>query len=87
MILMKGQCCKGQVLQVDGRIKRKSDNIRLPREFMIFDVKDCYFWYVIKGNLSEDAFWNLDISFINGILANENAYEQWLSYQIERRSG
>lgn len=45
------------------------------------DVKDYYFMYVMKAGINEDVFWNADISFIRGLLANINAYDKWLSYR------
>ena len=39
---------------------------------------------MIKGPIPEVTFWNKDISFVRGLLFNDIAYEEWLSYQIEK---
>jgi hypothetical protein len=39
--------------------------------------------------ISEDLFWNIDISSLEGIVANKVAYDNYISYvkqrEIERR--
>ena len=57
----------------------------MPKDMTLEDVKDHYFWYVIQAGISENLFWNGDISFINGVLSDKSAYDKWLSYQTERR--
>lgn len=39
----------------------------------------------MKAGIPADIFWNESIAFVEGILMDMEAYDQWLSYQIERR--
>lgn len=61
------------------------NEIKLPRDFQLFDIKDWYYWCVCNFGISEKLFWNADISFLQGVVADKQAYDQWLSYQIKRR--
>lgn len=62
-----------------------NNEIKLPEGFKLHDVKDHYYWYVMKAGISDNVFWNESIAFVNGVLMDMNTYDQWLSYQIERR--
>lgn len=48
------------------------------------DVKDSYYWYVIKGPVPDKVFWNMDICFVKGLIIDDIAYEQWLAYQMKK---
>lgn len=61
---------------------KDKNEISLPKEFKLNDTKDRYYWYVVKGPICEELFWNADVAFINGILINDTAYENWKDWQI-----
>lgn len=61
------------------------NEIGLPNEFALHDVKDHYYWYVMKAGIPKEIFWDESIAFVEGILMDMEAYDQWLSYQIEKR--
>lgn len=48
------------------------------------DVEDAYSYYVLILGISEDVFWNADISFIESVVANKAAYDSWLNYELEK---
>ncbi len=39
---------------------------------------------MVKGVIPENVFWTEDISFVKGLVMNDIAYEEWLSYMIEK---
>ena len=44
------------------------------------DVEDYYTYYVIITGMSEDLFWNVDLSFLLGVLGNKLAYDDYIDY-------
>ena len=44
------------------------------------DVEDYYTYYVIILGMTEDLFWNVDLSFLLGVLANKLAYDDYINY-------
>lgn len=48
------------------------------------DVADYYTYYVIILGVSEDLFWNVDISFLIDVLENKLAYDDYISYVREK---
>ena len=52
--------------------------------FPMEGVEDYYTYYVQILEVSEDIFWFADISFVQGIVANKNAYDGWLDYELEK---
>ena len=48
-------------------------------------IEDYYTYYVVLMGISEELFWNADISFIEFVLLNKTAYENWLTAVRERR--
>lgn len=47
------------------------------------DVEDYYTYYVIILGMSEDLFWDVDLSFLIGVLENKVAYDDYMSYMRE----
>ena len=47
------------------------------------DVEDYYTYYVLILGMSEDLFWNVDLSFLIGVLENKLAYDNYMSYMKE----
>ena len=48
------------------------------------DIADFYTYYVIILGVSEDLFWNVDISFLVDVLENKLAYDDYISYVREK---
>lgn len=68
-----------------GFLKRKPKNsVRMPK-FKLEDIEDYYTYYVVLMGISEELFWNADISFIEFVSLNKTAYENWLTAVRERR--
>ena len=44
------------------------------------DVEDYYTYYVVILGMSEDLFWNVDLSFLLGVLGNKLAYDDYINY-------
>lgn len=44
------------------------------------DVEDYYTYYVIILGMTEDLFWNVDLSFLLGVLGNKLAYDDYINY-------
>lgn len=36
--------------------------------------------------VSEDLFWHADVSFVEGVVQNKTAYDNWVSYVHEREN-
>lgn len=47
------------------------------------DIEDYYTYYVIILGVSEDLFWNVDLSFLITVLENKLAYDDYISYAKE----
>ena len=47
------------------------------------DVEDYYTYYVIILGVSEDLFWNVDLSFLISVLENKLAYDDYINYVKE----
>ena len=47
------------------------------------DVEDYYTYYVIILGVSEDLFWNVDLSFLITVLENKLAYDDYINYVKE----
>lgn len=66
----------------------RSKKIKIPK-FKLEDIEDYYTYYVLILGISEDLFWNIDISSLEGIVANKVAYDNYISYvkqrELERR--
>ena len=61
--------------------QRKNKNkIKVPK-FELEDIEDYYTYYVMILGISEDIFWNMDISFVFSVAANKAAYDSWVSYE------
>jgi hypothetical protein len=67
------------------RVRKTSSgrSIRVP-DFPLEDVEDCYTFYVLIIGISEDVFWNADISFIKSVVADKTAYESWITSEQNR---
>jgi hypothetical protein len=47
------------------------------------DIEDYYTYYVVILGVSEDLFWNADISFLISVLENKLAYDDYVNYVKE----
>lgn len=47
------------------------------------DIEDYYVYYVLILGMSENLFWNADISFLIGVLNNKIAYDDYINYLKE----
>lgn len=47
------------------------------------DIEDYYTYYVIILGVSEDLFWNVDLSFLISVLENKLAYDDYINYVKE----
>lgn len=50
-------------------------------EFKLEDLEDYYTYYVLILGISEDVFWNCDISFILSVVENKSAFDGFINYQ------
>ena len=48
------------------------------------DIEDYYSYYVTIHGISEELFWNCDISFLEKIAENDSAYHEWKNYILEK---
>ena len=44
------------------------------------DIEDYYTYYVIILGISEELFWNVDVSFLISVLDNKLAYDNYINY-------
>ena len=47
------------------------------------DIEDYYTYYVVILGVSEDLFWNVDLSFLITVLENKLAYDDYINYVKE----
>lgn len=52
---------------------------------VVEDAEDAYTYYVMILGVSEDVFWDADISFLTSINLNKNAYDGWLNAEIDHK--
>lgn len=43
----------------------------------IEDIEDAYSFYVLCLGINESVFWDDDINFVNKVIENKLAYENW----------
>lgn len=43
-------------------------------------MEDAYTYYVLLLGIPETIFWDADISFLKGVVADKSAYDGWESY-------
>ncbi len=48
------------------------------------DIEDFYTYYVQIMEIPEDIFWNAEIPFLDRIVANKTAYDEWLSDAMDK---
>ena len=53
-------------------------------KFKLEDIEDYYTYYVVLIGISEDLFWNSDISSVGMVADNKTAYENWLAAVREK---
>lgn len=53
-------------------------------KFKLEDIEDYYTYYVVLIGISEDLFWNSDISSVAMVADNKTAYESWLAAVREK---
>ena len=51
---------------------------------MLEDVADYYTYMVLILGISENLFWEADISFVLSVLENKTAYDNYISYVKEK---
>nr|DAV94619.1 MAG TPA: hypothetical protein [Caudoviricetes sp.] len=61
--------------------EKKKNKIRIPK-FELEDIEDYYTYYVLILEISENLFWNADISFLKTVALNKSAYDSWKNYAI-----
>lgn len=64
-------------------MKSKKRNIKVPK-FELIEIEDYYTYYVMIIGISEDLFWNADMSFLRNVVENKLAYDGWMLYIRER---
>lgn len=47
-------------------------------------MEDAYAFYVLMLGISEELFWDADISFLRGVVEDKTAYDGWSS-SVQRR--
>lgn len=47
-------------------------------------IEDYYTYYVQIMEIPEDVFWNAEIPFLDRIVANKTAYDEWLTSVMEK---
>lgn len=57
-----------------------------PPKFDLEDLEDRYTFYVMILGISEDLFWNADVAFVEAVVQNKTAYDNWVSYVHEREN-
>lgn len=57
--------------------------MKIPK-FELEDWEDYYTYFVMILGMSEDIFWNVDISSLLSILDNKTAYDNYISYIKEK---
>lgn len=62
-----------------------NNNISMPK-IELYEIEDFYVYYVYILKISEDLFWYADISFLNKVICNINAYENWKNYEITKKN-
>ena len=67
------------------RTHRREQKIKVPK-FDLEDLEDRYTFYVAILGISEDLFWNADVSFVEAVVQNKTAYDNWVSYVHEREN-
>lgn len=50
-------------------------------DFKVEDIEDAYTYYVMILGISEDVFWNCDVSFVLSIVENKSAFDGFINYQ------
>ena len=50
-------------------------------KFELEEIEDYYTYYVLILGISEDLFWNADISFILTVVENKSAFDNFIDYQ------
>lgn len=57
--------------------------MKIPK-FELEDWEDYYTYFVMILGMSEDIFWNVDVSSLLSILDNKTAYDNYISYIKEK---
>lgn len=47
-------------------------------------MEDYYTYYVYILGVSEELFWNADVSFLKGVVEDMQAYDAWKNYVISK---
>ena len=63
--------------------KKQSKSVKIPK-FELQCWEDYFTYFVIILGISEDIFWNCDISSILTIIDNKAAYDGYISYIKEK---
>lgn len=50
-------------------------------DFELEDIEDYYTYYVLILGISEEVFWNCDFSFIQSVVENKTAFDNFVEYQ------
>ena len=47
-------------------------------------MEDAYTYYVLILEIPESLFWNADISFLDGVVANKSAFDGWVTSEQKK---
>ncbi|WP_050638478.1 hypothetical protein [Candidatus Stoquefichus sp. SB1] len=53
-------------------------------KFELEDIEDYYTYYVQILGISEECFWNMDISFVMSVAENKSAYDSYITYHTNK---
>jgi len=67
------------------KTKKIEQKIKIPK-FVLEDIEDYYFYYVLYLNINEELFWTCDYSFILSIIANKIAFDNYIDYMNYRQN-
>ena len=55
----------------------------LKKQEFIETIEDCYTYYVLILKMSENLFWNADVSFLMTVYENMSAYDDYVAYTMQ----
>lgn len=55
-------------------------------KIVLEDVEDYYSYYVLILGISEELFWQADLSFLKSVSENKAAFDNYVTYQEQKRA-
>lgn len=74
---------KGVKFQKAFACSHPKSRIKIPN-FELEDIEDYYTLYVLIFGMSEELFWNVDISFLRAVADNKSAFDNYINVQNEK---